>query len=239
MAVAPDGKRVAMAVQIRLVRQTPDWRLSVSNGQARYETVWRDEPVDSQSVTLPADGAPFAYGRALPFGRYRLQVLQAKGGMAASSVVFYSGWAIGDNPDVPARVSVRAGAEHYTPGDTAVIHVEAPYAGPATALVMTDRVKKLIDLTPSSASFDVSIPVTADWGPGAYVGVHVFRPGGTDPDCEAAAGASDRADLGGAEPSPAQLVAEHRHTADLSPAHHRHHFGEDDTGCLGNVVRSR
>ena len=182
VAVAPDGKRVAMAVQIRLVRQTPDWRLSVSNGQARYETVWRDEPVDSQSVTLPADGAPFAYGRALPFGRYRLQVLQAKGGMAASSVVFYAGWAIGDNPDVPARVSVRAGAEHYTPGDTAVIHVEAPYAGPATALVMTDRVKKLIDLTPSSASFDVSIPVTADWGPGAYVGVHVFRPGGTDPD---------------------------------------------------------
>ena len=175
----------------------------------------------------------------LPFGRYRLQVLQANGGMAASSVVFYAGWAIGDNPDVPARVSVRAGAEHYKPGDTAVIHVEAPYAGPATVLVMTDRVKKLIDLTPSSASFDVSIPVTADWGPGAYVGVHVFRPGGTDPDTKAAASASDRADLGGAGPSPAQLAAQHRHTADLSPAHHRHVRGEDDTGCLGNVGRSR
>jgi uncharacterized protein YfaS (alpha-2-macroglobulin family) len=26
----------------------------------------------------------------------------------------------------------------------------------------------------------VKIPVTADWGPGAYVGVHVFRPGGSD-----------------------------------------------------------
>ncbi len=182
VAVAPDGKRVAMPVQLRLVRQTPDWRLSVSNGQARYETVWRDEPVDSQAVTLPANGAPFAYGRALPFGRYRLQVLQANGGMAATSVVFYSGWAIGDNPDVPARVSVRAGQEHYRPGDTAVIHVEAPYPGPTAVLVMTDRVKRLIDVTPGSASFDVSIPVTADWGPGAYVGVHVFRPGGTDPD---------------------------------------------------------
>ena len=177
VAVAPDGKRVAMPVQIRLVRQTPDWRLSVGHGQARYETVWHDEPIDSQTVTLPADGAPFAYGRALPFGRYRLQVLQATGGMAASSVVFYSGWAIGDNPDIPARVSVRAGTQHYIPGETAVIHVEAPYAGPATVLVMTDRVKKLINLTPTAASFDVPIPVTADWGPGAYVGVHVFRPG--------------------------------------------------------------
>ncbi len=181
VAVGPDGKRVAMPVQVRLVRQTPDWRLSVTNGQARYETVWRDEPVDAKDITLPADGAPFAYGKSLPFGRYRLQVLQASGGMAASSVVFYSGWAIGDNPDVPARVSVRADKSHYQPGDTAIIHVEAPYTGPATVLVMTDRVKRVIDLIPSSASFDVRIPVTADWGPGAYVGVHVFRPGGTDP----------------------------------------------------------
>lgn len=177
VAVAPDGKRTAMPVQIRLVRQTPDWRLSVSNGQARYETVWRNDPVDSQNITLAADGTPFAYGKALPFGRYRLEVLQADGGMAASSVVFYSGWAFGDNPDVPARVSVRADKDRYTPGETALIHVEAPYAGPATVLVMTDRVKRLIDLPASGTSFDLRIPVTADWGPGAYVGVHVFRPG--------------------------------------------------------------
>jgi uncharacterized protein YfaS (alpha-2-macroglobulin family) len=180
VAVAPDGKRVAMPVQIRIVRQEPDWRLAVKDGQARYETVWRDEPVDSRDVTLPADGAPYVFSRPLPFGRYRLQVLQASGGMAASSVIFYSGWAVGDNPDVPARVSVRADHKTYKPGDIATIHVEAPYAGPATVLVMTDRVKRLIDLPAASASFDVSIPVTADWGPGAYVGVHVFRPGGAD-----------------------------------------------------------
>jgi uncharacterized protein YfaS (alpha-2-macroglobulin family) len=182
VAVAPDGRRVAMPVQVRLVRQTPDWRLSVTNGQARYETVWTEEPVDSQDITIPASGAPIAYGRALPFGRYRLQVLQASGGMAASSVVFYSGWAVSDNPDIPARVSVRADKQSYQPGDTAVIHVEAPYAGTATVLVMTDRIKRLIDLTPSSTSFDIRIPVTADWGPGAYIGVHVFRPGGTTAD---------------------------------------------------------
>ena len=180
VAVAPDGKRVAMPVQIRLVRQEPDWRLAVENGQARYETVWQDEPVDSKDITLPAGGAPYAYSRSLPFGRYRLQILQASGGIAASSVIFYSGWAVGDNPDVPAQVSVRADHKTYQPGDTATIHVEAPYAGPATVLIMTDRVKKLIDLTPTSAVFDVKIPVTADWGPGAYIGVHVFRPGGSD-----------------------------------------------------------
>ncbi|MCB8876853.1 alpha-2-macroglobulin family protein [Acidisoma silvae] len=182
VAVAPDGKRVAMPVQVRLVRQTPDWRLSVTNGQARYETVWREEPVDSQDITIPAGGAPVAYSKNLPFGRYRLQVLQASGGMAASSAIFYSGWAVGDNPDVPARVSVRADKQSYQPGDTATIHVEAPYAGTATVLVMTDRIKRLIDLTPSATSFDVRIPVTADWGPGAYIGVHVFRPGGTTSD---------------------------------------------------------
>jgi len=180
VAVGPDGQRVAMPVQIRLVRQEPDWRLVVNGGQASYETVWRDQPVDSRDVTLPAGGSAYAFSRALPFGRYRLQVLQANGGLAASSVIFYSGWAVGDNPDVPARVSVRADRKTYEPGDTATIHVEAPYAGPATVLVMTDRVKRLIDLTPTTPTFDVTVPVGADWGPGAYIGVHVFRPGGQD-----------------------------------------------------------
>jgi uncharacterized protein YfaS (alpha-2-macroglobulin family) len=180
VAVGPDGKRVAMPVQIRLVRQEPDWRLVVNGGQASYETVWQDEPVDSRDVTLPASGGAYALSRALPFGRYRLQVLQASGGLAASSVIFYSGWAVGDNPDVPARVSVRADRKTYQPGDTATIHVEAPYAGPATVLVMTDRVKRLIDLTPTTPAFDVTVPVGADWGPGAYIGVHVFRAGGMD-----------------------------------------------------------
>ncbi|HTW25888.1 MAG TPA: alpha-2-macroglobulin [Acetobacteraceae bacterium] len=180
IAVAPDGKRVAMPVQLRLVRQVPDWRLAVKAGQARYETVWRDEPVDARSITLPADGAPYAYTETLPFGRYRLQVLQATGGLAASSVIFYSGWATSDNPDVPPRVSVRAERKTYAPGDTARIHVEAPFAGPATVLVMTDRVRRVIDLPAAGTSFDVHVPVGADWGPGAYVGVHVFRPGGAD-----------------------------------------------------------
>ena len=180
VAVGPDGQRVAMRVQIRLVRQEPDWRLVVSGGQASYETVWQDEPVDSRDVTLPATGGAYAFSQALPFGRYRLQVLQASGGLAASSVIFYSGWAVADNPDVTARVSVRADRKTYQPGNTATIHVEAPYAGPATVLVMTDRVKHLIDLTPTTAAFDVTLPVGADWGPGAYIGVHVFRPEGAD-----------------------------------------------------------
>ncbi|MBW4024718.1 MAG: alpha-2-macroglobulin family protein [Proteobacteria bacterium] len=180
VAVAPDGKRVAMPVQLRLVRREPDWRLVVKNGQASYETVWRDEPVASQDVTLPASGAPYVFSRSLPFGTYRLQVLQASGGLAGSSVIFYSGWAAGDNPAVPARVSVRSDRRTYKPGDTATIHVEAPFAGPATVLVMTDRIKRLIDLPAAGATFDVRVPVSPDWGPGAYIGVHVFRPGGSD-----------------------------------------------------------
>lgn len=177
LAVDPEGKRVALPVSLRLVRQTPQWRLTVAHGQARYETIWRDEPVDGQQITLSAEGEPFVYRRALPAGRYRLQVVQVGGGMAASSVVFFSGWAGGADPDVPAHVTVRADRQSYKPGDTAHLRVEAPWAGPAAVVVMTDRVKQLIDITPATPDFTVDVPVTADWGPGAYVGVHVFRPG--------------------------------------------------------------
>ncbi len=45
-------------------------------------------------------------------------------------------------------------------------------------LVLTDRVLALRDLDVPATGADVDVPVEADWGPGAYVTVHVFRPGG-------------------------------------------------------------
>jgi len=176
IAVDPQGSRIAMPARITLVRQVPDWRLVVNRGVASYETVWRDEPVDSAAADLPAGGAALHLVWRLGFGRYKLQVVQAGRGLAAASRVFTAGWASGGNPDVPARVRISTGQASYKPGDTARVHIEAPFAGPATLLVLTDRVHLIRDLDLPAAGLDVDVPVSADWGPGAYVAVHVFRP---------------------------------------------------------------
>ncbi len=89
--------------------------------------------------------------------------------------MFRSGWVSSDNPDVPDQVDVSADKKAYAPGDTARIHIAPPFAGEATLLVLTDRVHLVRNLTVPASGTDVDVPVSADWGPGAYVTVHVFR----------------------------------------------------------------
>ncbi len=173
IAVAPDGARAAMPAKLRLVRERPDWRLVMRGSLARYETVWRDEPLETTSIAIPAD-APFHFAKHLDFGRYRIELFE-DGGMAATSMRFRAGWVSSDSPDVPDQVDVSADRSAYTPGETARIHIAPPFAGQATLLVLSDRVHSVRNLTVPSAGMDVDVPVQADWGPGAYVAVHAFR----------------------------------------------------------------
>ena len=173
IAVGPDGARVAMAAKLRLVRERPDWRLVMNGSLARYETVWRDEPLETASIAIPAD-APYHIGKKLDFGRYRIEALE-DGGMAATSMRFRSGWVSSDSPDVPDQVDVSADRNSYAPGESARIHIAPPFAGQATLLVLSDRVHSVRDLAVPAGGMDVDVPVQADWGPGAYVAVHVFR----------------------------------------------------------------
>lgn len=173
-AVNPDGTRVALKAKVRLMRERPDWRLVNRGGAARYETVWRDEPLQTAEVAMPAD-APYHLAYKLDFGRYRIEVTEA-GGMAATSMRFRAGWVSSDNPDVPDMVDVSADRKSYAPGETARIHVAPPFGGEATLLVLTDRVHALRTLQVPADGADVEVPVDAAWGPGAYVAMHVFRP---------------------------------------------------------------
>ncbi len=175
IAVDPAGGRIAMAVRATLVRQVPDWGLFVRNGVASYQTVWRDEPVDSRMVQIPPDH-PLRLGWQLGYGRYKLVLAETGHGLAAASSVFDSGWTFSGNPDIPARVRVSADRARYRPGDVAHIHITPPFGGPATLLVLTDRVQLIRDIEVPAGGGDVDVPVAGDWGAGAYVVVHVFRP---------------------------------------------------------------
>jgi hypothetical protein len=175
-AVDPDGKRVAMAAKLRLVRERPDWRMVMRGNLARYETVWRDEPLSTRDVQIPAD-APLHIAQKLDFGRYRIEVLES-GGLAGTSMRFRAGWVSSDSPDVPDQVDVSADRAIYPPNGTARIHITPPFAGHATVLALTDRVRVLRTLAVPEGGVDVDIPASPDWGPGAYVTVHLFRPAG-------------------------------------------------------------
>ena len=172
-AVSPDGTRIAMQAKLRLVRERPDWHLVMHGSLARYETTWRDEPLETSNISIPAN-APLHFARKLPFGRYRVEVSQDKG-LAVTTFRFRSGWATSDSPDVPDRVDVSVDRRSIPAGETARVHIAPPFAGHATVLILSDRVHSLRDIDVPAAGIDIDIPVDANWGPGAYVTVHVFR----------------------------------------------------------------
>jgi uncharacterized protein YfaS (alpha-2-macroglobulin family) len=175
-AVNPEGAAVPATLRVRLIRERPDWRIVMRERLARYETVWRDEPVDSTDVRV-APGTPGRFARSLPFGRYRLEVTQP-GTLAIASFRFRSGWAGADAPEVPDRVDLAADRRAYAPGETARLRITPPFAGRASVAVLTDRVVSLREIDVPEAGTEVEVPVDPAWGPGAHLSVTVFRPGG-------------------------------------------------------------
>jgi uncharacterized protein YfaS (alpha-2-macroglobulin family) len=174
-AVDPDGAAVAAALRLRLVRERPDWRIVIRERIARFETVWRDEPVDSTELRV-APGAPGRFARTLPFGRYRIEVSEPNG-LAIASYRFRSGWAGAEAPEVPDRVDLASDRRAYAPGEVARLRITPPFAGRASIAVLTDRLVSTRDIEVPEAGAEVEVPVDAAWGPGAHVAVTVFRPG--------------------------------------------------------------
>ncbi len=173
-AVSPDGNAIPATLRLRLVRERPDWRIVVRERIARYETVWRDEPVDSVELRVAA-GQPGRFARRLPFGRYRIEVTD--GGLGIASYRFRSGWAGAEAPEVPDRVDLATDRRVYNPGEVARVRIAPPFAGRASVAVLTDRLLAIREVEVPEAGAEVEIPVDAAWGPGAHVAVTVFRAG--------------------------------------------------------------
>ncbi|MBX9596236.1 MAG: alpha-2-macroglobulin family protein, partial [Roseomonas sp.] len=176
-AVSPDGAAVPATLRVRLVRERANWRIVVRGSIARWETVWRDEPVDAQEIRVTA-AQPARFARSLPFGRYRLEVADANG-LGITSIRFRAGWAGVESAEIPDRVDIAADRRAYAPGETARIRITPPFAGRASVAVMTDRLVSLREISVTEAGAEVEVPVDAAWGPGAYVAVTVFRAGET------------------------------------------------------------
>ena len=174
-AVNPEGTAIAGTLRLRLVRERPDWRIVVRERLARYETVWRDEPVDSTDLQV-APGQPARFARRLPFGRYRIEVTEPNG-LGIASYRFRAGWAQAEAAEVPDRVDIAADRRAYAPGDVARLRITSPFAGRASVAVLTDRLLSTREVEVPEAGAEVEVPVDAAWGPGAHVAVTVFRPG--------------------------------------------------------------
>lgn len=178
IAVGADGAPVAQELSWDLfaVRWDYDWYRTHGNGWS-WRSTRRLVPIESGLLRLDGSGPLDFTSPELDYGSYELSL--KAGGQEVASRSFYVGWSRSSGPGqtpAPDEVQVTGPETAPRPGETARISIAAPYSGQAEVTVATDRVlsSRFVELTGEGA--EVSLPVTEDWGAGAYVMVTVYTP---------------------------------------------------------------
>ena len=175
LAVDAEGKPKAVRnVTWELVYEDIDYRWYQVDNDWKYERVVNDRIVEGGTTDLTAQ-EPFKLAKALQWGSYRLTVADPASG-ATSAYRFWSGWGTGADNDRPDRVAVLADKEMYASGESARIKITPPSDGKVLVVIASNKIHmtKLIDASASGTT--VSIPVSADWGAGAYALITHYRP---------------------------------------------------------------
>lgn len=176
-AVDASGEATSAAISWRLLRidYRYDWYRD-GEGPWRWRRSRQVVTIEDGILRVPEEGAAIETPR-LDWGDYQL-VLEDQNGNAAASHGFWVGWGSQPEDGVEAPDRVRITTPDTAPGvgETAQITILAPYAGQAELVVATDRVLETRSIRVPEGGAQVSIPVTEDWGPGAYVMVSVYTP---------------------------------------------------------------
>lgn len=181
VALGPDPRPVPMQLRWVLNRVETRYQWYALYGSWNWEAVTARTRVSEGTVTL--DGtAPAQIAAPVDWGRYELVVERLGGPYTAASVGFDAGWyAAADTIASPDRLDLSLDQPRYRAGDTARLRIAAPADGVALVSVLSNRVIALKTVPVTAGDTVVDLPVTEEWGAGAYVTALVLRPLSGDP----------------------------------------------------------
>jgi len=175
LAVDALGAMIASEAQWRLVRKDYQYDWYRTGGQWRWRRTERVVPISSGLVELDGERAEQIETPPLDWGDYVLIV--SVDGMDVASTQFWVGWHGQTRDGVRAPDQVRvAGPDSVSVGEIAELTLQAPYAGLAEVVIATDRVIETLQLAVPEGGVTLNVPVTEDWGAGAYVMASVYTP---------------------------------------------------------------
>ncbi|TXL70431.1 alpha-2-macroglobulin family protein [Vineibacter terrae] len=176
-AVDAAGKRIArsgLQWRIERIHRTYQW-FQDQDGRWRWQDNDRAVVVTEGTIDVAADRSTRVAG-TFEWGRHRLVVVDAEND-TRTVVKFYVGWgASSDERDSPDTAGVVADKKAYAVGETARLRIEAPFAGEAMVVLASDRIFETRMVKVAAGGSTVDIPVSADWGAGAYALVTAYRP---------------------------------------------------------------
>jgi len=175
LAVDAAGEPAARpGLEYRMLKDTSTWQWFRSDSRWRYERVPRETEIAAGRLDVGADG-PATLRQPVEWGSYRLVVRDPDSG-AATSVPFTAGWYGTASADRPDRLKIAADKAGYRAGDTARLHVESEAAGEALLVIANERVHETRPVHIPAGGADLAVPIRAEWGPGAYAMVTLYRP---------------------------------------------------------------
>ncbi|MGE0231039.1 MAG: MG2 domain-containing protein, partial [Flavobacteriaceae bacterium] len=175
IAIDADGNRVALAnAAWQLAERETRFQWYNSDGTWNYEPVTTSKRVASGTVDIPKD-EPARIEAPVNWGGYEMRLTAA--GASGAGSEFEAGWYVTPTAeDTPDVLKVALDKERYKVGETAVVHLTPRFAGTALVMVADDRLIAMKSVEVAEGGTDVELPVTADWGPGAYVTAMLYRP---------------------------------------------------------------
>ncbi|MBW6457428.1 MAG: hypothetical protein K0A98_16220, partial [Trueperaceae bacterium] len=188
--VGPDGEAMPGEVRWQVDRVETRYQWFSQGGSWYWEPVSQRQRVAEGVVRVGAGGAggadaddgparaegPARIAVPVTWGRHELRVSYEGDAFASASMAFSAGWyPAASARETPEMLEVSLDAAGYAPGDVARLRIVPEGAGMALVSVLADRV---IDtrLVPVDGETVVELPVTDDWGVGAYVTASLIRP---------------------------------------------------------------
>ncbi len=176
IALGADLAPVPMRLRWSLNRVNTRYQWYAINGSWNWDPVITRERVASGEVTL--DGTPADIAARVDWGHYELVVegLDAAAGIV-SSMDFYAGWyGAADTATTPDMLELSLDAEKYRPGDTATLRLVPRVAGKVLVTVMSNHLIHMATLDAVAGENIVRLPVSDEWGAGAYVTATLIQP---------------------------------------------------------------
>jgi len=175
VALTPDLTPAPMALRYTVNRVDTWYQWYQLYGNWNWEPTTTRTRVSTGDITF--DGTPVTIDVPVDWGQYEIVVERTGAEYAAASVSFEAGWyAVAGADPTPDLLESSLDATSYAIGDTANYRIVPRYAGIAVISVLTDRVVAMQAVPVVAGENLIPLPVTADWGTGAYVTASVIRP---------------------------------------------------------------
>lgn len=175
IGIGSDTKATPMQVKWTVTRVETNYQWYQSNGSWNWEPVSRRSKVAEGTADLK--DAATEIKAPVTWGEYELLVERTDGQEAATSTQFYAGWyAPADATESPDTLELSLDKPAYKSGDTAMLRVVPRAAGSALITVLSNHLIAMQAVEVKEGENLIPLPVTDEWGAGAYVTVSVLRP---------------------------------------------------------------